>query len=737
MWGFGKSRADVWSSLLDLSRRAEEDLQSRVSNLLADAHSSSSSTATSSSISSKVLSSESNTAISSHYVVIWDSALGRVPFTEAQILANLISLPCTSQAPLRGASTAHSVLQAIYDRNGANTTLKNLLVCTAASLESLDLDVVFSALTRPLPGSEGALYEQIEAIDIFIGDNPSKSPVELRERVKRKIAPVGHTPLASIGLHPLNAIYTPLYDRLLQIHCDPSTMSVGVSPANLVEASGKMRSLSRPENTSNRAHLQVEFDMLPREAKEKYVSVARTIAGMALDLGVRFEPWSLGPSSLLVAQQLSHMTFSHDTSSSTGEKVSLLLVDRSLDFLSPASFGNKSLLDRFLLVNDFSLLSKNINSSSSTLDNSIEGLANENPIFSPFASSHSGGDDDILLLLEKTPKEALAGLVRKLSDLATEEGIDVDFSEPGVKGAKNALSSIYTAWSETISGRSRLFKHRKLLLGADLACSLQDETLGRTSEFGPLFSTLKHILSAPGESPMHYIKDYIDASRNQPVSVVLRAVTSLFILSRFTWPSSESSPESSSKTNQRKANQSQKEEEEELLREISQTISNRIYDEMSSMTEPSPRWLDDKSSVESIRKSFDSMIEYVRSESEIGFEDFFTVQEEPKEPCLLAQLVSRVFDSSNPDMRDLKIASMSLGGLLKSGLSMVSLRHQPRPNDRHTVILFVLGGITFHETLQVRSMFNKSSCATQNKNQLIIASNSLISSLSLADLYCL
>lgn len=710
MWGFGKSKADVWSAISELSKRHNEQLESRILELIG-VRSTLKSGLPPSSLPLSALESGVTSDLAATYLVVWDSALGRAPFLASEILANFVSIPCSSQGPLQRLDGSLSLLETLFASSRRSTALKRLIVVTGASFTSLDLDRLFTALLQPLSDASPSYFDTIESIDLFVGENPSRMPTEARERVKRKIAPVTHTQLANIELHPLSAIYYPIANNIFQLHCDPAALNVGISNSILVSTSSPSTPLVRPSGFENRANMNIEYDSLSRDAKEKFEALVKTFSSFGLELGVRLEAWSLGPSAQLVAQQLAQSTIGSDTNAG-GEKVSVIFADRNLDLLSPLSCGFKSLLDKHLFVQNYQSASTNTQSSSS------------NPLGDDIFMS----GNDLMQILFKPPKDAMSTLLRKLSELAAEEGLEIDFST----GAQNALSQFYTTLNSTATGRNLLYSHRKLLLLLQLAASLQEEaTYG--PQFSVLLSTFKHILSSPHESPLHYILDYIEASSQISLEIVLRAVIALFMLSTFIKPSTKEAP---SKKEVGK-DHAQKDEEARTLDKIENALSIRLFSENDSMMEPMPSWLKDKSSQESVKHCLTELIAYLRSESSIEFEDFFTVQESSTEPCLLAQIVSRVFDSANPDLRDIKQASMSLGGLLKSGLSIVSLRHQPRPNDRHTVILFVLGGLTFQEARETLDMFSKTTAGQQKKNHLLLASNNFPTTLELADMYCM
>lgn len=718
MWNFGKTHADVWSTVVGLSQKHDEKLEADILALIKCDTSTGKTRPPSAQSSASSLETDTTKPLSSNYLVVWDVALGRAPFSAHEILSQIVSITCASHRTQSPGGDALSRLEALFGMEREDRTLNRLIIATSASYSSLDLDLLFSALLQPSAPHNRALFDSINSIDLFLGEVPSKSPSEVRERVKRKIAPVTHTHLDAITLHPLAAIYRPISKHLFQLHCDPASKSLGIATSSLSSSSSLSAPLSRPKGFENRVSMSVEYDTLSREAKERFEALTRTFSQFGIETGYRLETWSLGPNSQLLAQQIAQSTLGADASAG-GEKVSLIFVDRNLDLLPPLSCGSKSLLDKHLFLQHYhqASLSSSHNNTSSTSD----GSASLDRSFDDVAVF-----DDLIEVMFKAPKEALATLLRKLSEIAAEEGLEVDFSA----GAKKALEQVYHALSSTVSGRSKLYSHRRVLLLLQLASSMQEE-----ASFGlhisSLLSTFKHIHSAPQESPLHYILDYIEASKQVPTNIVLKAVVSLLMLHTFVAP--RILPNDSKKQSTKE--EEKKKEEDQLLTKMVDLLSKRIFSDKPSLTSPLPNWLHGMTSEESIQQRVGHLLAYIRSEPGLDFEDFFTVQESATEPCLLAQIVSRVFDSTNPDLRDIKQASMSLGGLLKSGLSIVSLRHQPRPNDRHTVIVFVLGGITFLEAREALDMFAKTDAFKQEKNHLLLASNAFITGLDLADLY--
>lgn len=719
MWNFSKSHADVWSTIVGLSKRHEEKLEADIRALIKQSTSDGKSSSRTSQPPSKALESALNHPLPTNYLVVWDIALGRAPFSSPEILSRFVSIPCVSNSTQSSIGDAHSRLHALFNLESENRALHRLIVATSASYSSLDLDLLFSALLQPISGINRSLFDSIDFIDLFLGEIPSKTPNEVRERVKRKIAPVTHTPIEAITLHPIGAIYRPISNHLFQIHCDPASNSLGIATTNASSSSNPSAPLIRQKGSENRVSMNIEYDTLARDVKERFDSLTRTFSHFGVETGYRLETWSLGPNSQLLAQQIAQSNLGADASAS-GEKVSLIFVDRNLDLLPPLSCGSKSLLDKHLFLQHYHQASK----SSNNMDPSLESSIGDSPSID--ISDDVSVFDELNEVLFKAPKEALSTLLRKLSEISAEEGLEIDFSA----GAKNALHLFYSAMNGSISGRSKLYSHRRVLLLLQLASSMQEE-----ASFGPqlssLLSTFKHILSAPQESPLHYILDYIEAAQQVPINIILKAVISLLMLHTFVAPRIVPN-DPKKQVNKETVN---KKEEDQLLTKMVDLLSIRISSEKDLLKQSLPKWLHGITSDESIKQRVGNLLAYIRSEPGLDFEDFFTVQESSTEPCLLAQIVSRVFDSSNPDLRDIKLASMSLGGILKSGLSIVSLHHQPRPNDRHTVIIYVLGGITSLEAREALDMFATTDAAKQGKNRLLLASNSFITSLDLADLY--
>jgi hypothetical protein len=433
---------------------------------------------------------------------------------------------------------------------------------------------------------------------------------------------------------------------------------------------------------------------------------------------------------------------------SSGEKVSLILVDRSLDLLSPCLLGQKGLLDRLTNANDFKALHSISGSPSSSPKNAIQGLHIPNPVQAEVRPSDRSDHDNLISILSQNPKHALAGLMRKLSDLATEEQLEIDFSVANAQGAMRALKVIYEAWSGTTTGRNRLYQHRRLLLALELACSMQDERFRADGNESTHFSSVAHILSSSGDSLMEYVKDYLVASKSLPVASVIRVVVALCMLGYFIrQDESSSSSKAASKSSGAESgspkegdttkDQGRKEEaSSDAAKSIQELLIARLADSQKEWTENIPPWLSDLdfTDKEALASRVAQLFDFLSSEGPIEFEDFQTFQESQKAPCLLAQIVDRVFDPRKPDLRDIHQTSLSVGGLLKSGLSMISLRHQPRPNDRSQVILFVVGGITMAEVSQIQETLRK--IQGSESLQLIVGSFGVWSTLQIVDLYC-
>jgi len=647
-------------------------------------------------------------------------------------LPKLAFAPLSSYPLLSRSQSDISILKATVQRYVPNRVLQKLILCTTASISNLDLSTLFSMLSRHSSSSTESIIDLVESVDCFVGESPNTCPSEVKERAKHKIAPLTHTSPTSIVFHPVELLCTPVSREYVQFLVDESVLNLGVSGSNLTPSTGPVHPLSRPSPCANRVELKCKFDSLPKQVKEKYEVLARTLSAFGQEMGVRLEAWSLGPASQLAAQQLAQLVNMPDTSAS-GEKVSLIIVDRNLDLLPPSSFASYSLLDRLISKQHLSNLVDDRSKTDTSDSNVAHDLWPESPLETTFTATDPSEHDHVVSSLFHPPKDALAQLMRKLSEFALEEQIEVDFSVPGVEGARSALLALFTALNSSVSGRNRIYKHRSLLSAVEMVCDMQDEVMGRTRPHTTLFSTVKHILSSPGDSNMHYIKDYLQDCRDIPISAALRSVMTLTMLASFISPRKPISSDSKKEKEDAEKRRMVEEEDKSCLESIKTLLAERLnLDPLSPSLEP--HWLNgvDYNDLVQVMGRLEAMFAYLCSESEIEFEDFHTFSERPKEPCLLAQLVSRVFDPSHPELRDVKLSSLSIGGILKSGLSFVNLRHQQRPNDRNTVIIYVLGGITMQEVYQTTQMFKK-----QNSNcQLLLASSHILSSWNLPDMYC-
>lgn len=733
MWGLGKSAHDVWSTLVSRSGLHSSQLEEFVEELVELPSSTLSKpghvphSQPSSSLDSSISSAKKS-------LVIWDANLGAPPFLSTNILANLLVLPCALHDRISDICQANADFKSYFRRYASSVVLEKLIVCSAASLESLDLSSLAARLMASDSPEKRTRFEKINNIDLILPETTAKAFRDA-QRVFNKLAPLTHTAPSSMHVHPLSVLHLPLSNHFFQLIVDPNTYALGVSPSCLAPSPSPVQPLTRPPRTENRAKLHVEFDSLPSVTQERYVTLAKTLSRVGAELGVRLESWALGPASELLSQQLSQEVSMQDASA-TGEKVALILVDRSLDLLSPTVLGQKCLLDRLINAESIDILSKTVKMDSDGTEQRLQGLSSPNPLFDLAHASSRAAHDSIIAMLSENPRKALASCLRKLSELASEEALDIDFSISKAEDALKALDAVYDAWSGTSTGRSRLYQHRHLLLALDVACSLQDEMLLNADNHSHHhLSTIKHLLSTPGESVLEHINYYIEASKKLPITAVLRVVIALAMLGAFIrpYPSSSSSHSSASDANPSLDEKSLSAEEQKHLDAIVELLAARIASELSSDSNRPP-WLAnvDCSNIKTIQEKLRELFAYMRAEGPIEFDDFQTFQESQKAPCLVAQLVDRVFDPQKLDLRDLKQGSVSMGTLLKSGLSMISLRHQPRPNDRTTVILFVVGGITMAEVVQIQEAM----AACQSKTNLIVGSSGIWSSLKLADLYC-
>lgn len=453
----------------------------------------------------------------------------------------------------------------------------------------------------------------------------------------------------------------------------------------------------------------LEFGVLPREMQIDLKSLIGNLNSLFEVLRVREETFSLGPLSRLVGEELARLSKGHRKGAES--RVSLVLVDRTLDMAGPLTSSCESLLDRVARVlptwpghNLDVCVDMRCLCSSPFVEEDVPSVA----AVCPGCLAHEDSRLAMHHLVSTKHKECLMELNRLLVDVALKQGVRLD-----------------------VSGRltPELLKKRVLQLrrdGGDAALwlGLVQQVLGvAQAMLSPSYARLEELLSTEKVLVQNAAVSGDAASRSLVQLLRCRKTTGLRledVLVLLTLLYSLLGDRTLGGTAERRTLKA------EIVAAIYQAASeDELPAFLQNLASSNEKGLDENEVIQAV----DQMLSTLRSlglareqlrKYRAILEDGDLMQPAVYKP-LLKQLLQDIFDPDAKELPHLDHHSGGLGDMLKTGFGFFKSTTKPLPKDSPTLIVFIIGGVTASEVKLVADFV----CSRKLNKQVIVGSTSL------------
>jgi hypothetical protein len=460
-----------------------------------------------------------------------------------------------------------------------------------------------------------------------------------------------------------------------------------------------------------------DVDSVQGERRAAFEALAISLARVGIAFDRRWEAWALGPTSALVAQFLNHISNTSPQIMDAEHKGSLILIDRTLDLASPLTFGFECLADRYYNIQ------KSLQSNTTAAGQPQVNLPMENPTlsFNINMQQHSKLFD----ILSMHPKECFGEIRKLLVDLIHEIGAEI----PNLSSVRSPAAAVATLLDTIVhfdagGGPSLIYRNAPLIIAAQAACYLGDENVSAEAAFAGVslasYALAKHLLATQDlQNVVDHLKSLAEdkKSASKPFDIRMAVTTVALALALI-----------EEETTGEGENNGWSEFAEDPLAEIKAAMVQLL---LSRPPLCRPNWVDanvfemlqehhtlnprppldqiPKSLARTIEDVVDSLfgqLQTIRTARSM-LQDYPRVVPQPGKlipiPC---QVLSHVLDKRDVPLQDLQQISFSVRGLIKSGLGRLVFRQSvlPRPTDRPTIAIFIVGGITCSELHELREI---------------------------------
>lgn len=472
--------------------------------------------------------------------------------------------------------------------------------------------------------------------------------------------------LSNVSIMHKSILFNILTPHSFFLNADHETHALGVCYGNLIDE---------------------EFDMLTSNAQNLYRSLAQRLIEFGQLFDYNLEVWAVGNASRSLAQCLTNLQMNERVEGS--EKVSLILMDRALDFVAPCDLGVDNMTDRYYQIKAMESLSGTDSQPVSNNDiyiNSFLKLPLEQVVYNPHFDTSNDALDAQLKYINPT-KDAIAEIYDDLEFL-------IEFPS-GMKRSQY-MNYVLEQIKEPNHTRMDLFTSYKYIVSCGLLASLHnDNAMSENSYIGReelllIKDTLAHGIDL--DKLLEYAKEYSDSKAPHKLVTLTSFLLLIFSLKS---PSPNLSQDS------------------RLLSKLKKVISKMIgvlpSVESISWAQPFSELLQDET--ESERKAIiadlvdrllNSLEDVVTARYELQDYDELYVSKYIPALKQIAQHISST--EGTPKLNDLKRLSFSVSGMIKSGISIIGLRNLPTPTERNVIIFFVVGGITFSEIRHIEKL---------------------------------
>ncbi|XP_033732096.1 sec1 family domain-containing protein 2-like [Pecten maximus] len=512
-------------------------------------------------------------------------------------------------------------------------------------------------------------------------------------------AEVSHMPLFATCLTP-SLFVTPSFSRLFPL----------VS-SDLPRLSLQYKSV-RGDHKNFSSLKDVEAAHLPKSLQIKYKMLVGSIDSMLGELDVQEDCFFVGQTSKILATELASYPPAKIRRKSAQTKVSLLLVDRHLDLMTPCQHQSEVLMDKVTSI--LQRLPGHRNDVNVDMTPLCRVNSESKEVIAPGSLAGSKGQtthSHLLPLLNSKVKEGLMEVNRSLVEAASTEKLPLKLSgKPGrvtaeqldntlklfkgnYKAISNHLETVQVAMATCQCLKSSQNKEYELQGSTE---KLMMQSIGSEEEQGPL-SVLLSNLKAMQDKPLQEVCQSLDSVLTQIVYVY----SLLGVDSRY------------------------RDEEDDIKKLLVKRIA-KGKDYLPKMTQT---LVGDLVTEEIVSAIIDDMFDKLNGMSLArqnlkylgSVVDPSTTLSPAKGKPFLKQVTELAFDTTKGDIQDIEYISSGFTDLLKSGFGLFRTVAKPKPSDNKILIVFVVGGITATEAKLIRD-----TVASHNSDtQVIVGSTQL------------
>ncbi|KAJ1215091.1 hypothetical protein NDU88_002701 [Pleurodeles waltl] len=456
---------------------------------------------------------------------------------------------------------------------------------------------------------------------------------------------------------------------------------------------------------------------LPSALQAQIRGLARELASLLEELGVREECFALGTVSRLVAGELAGDPQSKNRRKTAPHRCSLLLIDRSLDLTGAVGHHGDSLVEKIISTlprlpgHTIDVAVNMVELTALHMDDTSKNVIAPGCLAQPTEPAAKALWESMLSLKHK---EAVMEVRRHLVEAASRENLPIKMSMGRVTAEqlstyvqlfKNNLQALenhcgllqlglatsqtlkhpdYAKWDNFLAFERLLLQNigesdlPKVLL--QLLPMVKSHSRRKADDYSPddLLVLLVYIYSVVGEIPLD--KD-LDAAEEELKKALVRVFCD--------------EPELSS-----------------LLQKITGCGSSPelTFQKANTVVDNIFRTLRDVTRARMHMKQFNSVYVPGSNTNPAAYKP------------LLKQVLEEIFQADRPDSMDIEHMSSGLTDLLKTGFSMFMKVSRPHPSDHPLLILFMVGGVTASEVRMVKDLIN----AQKPNFQVIVMSNRLL-----------
>ncbi|XP_021340934.1 sec1 family domain-containing protein 2-like [Mizuhopecten yessoensis] len=504
-------------------------------------------------------------------------------------------------------------------------------------------------------------------------------------------AEVSYVPLFASCLTP-GLFVTPSFSRLFPL------MS-----SDLPRLSLQYKSV-RGDNKNFSNLKDVEAAHLPKSLQVMYKMLVGSIDSMLGELNVQEDCFFVGQTSKILATELASYPPAKLRRKSAQTKVSLLLIDRHLDLMTPCQHQPEVLMDK--VTSTLSRLPGHHNDVCVDMTPLCHVTSESKEVIAPGSLAGCKGQitqAHLLPLLNSKVKEGLMEVNRSLVESASTEKLPLKLSgKPGRVTAEQLDNTL-----QLFKGNYKaISNHLETVQVAMATCQCLKSS--RNKELDLLGSSEKLMIqsvgSEEGQGPLSVLLSSLETTQDKSPEELCQSLDSVLTQVVYVYSLLEEDAHYSDMEHAIK----------ELL--VKSIVKGKDY--LPKMTKT---LVGDLVTEEIVSAILDDMFGKLKAVSSARqhlkhlccIVDPSTTLSPAKGNPLLKQLMDLTFDSTKGDIQDIEYISSGFTDLLKSGLRLFRTVAKPKPSDNKVLIVFVVGGITATEAKLIKDAVTSHHSDTQ------------------------